>query len=62
MNNGGVRVLRKDLLRVAGVCHEILTRPELKAALLAGQKKALEKYLRPRTGRILLDNLRRLQP
>jgi glycosyltransferase involved in cell wall biosynthesis len=62
MNHGGVLVVRKDLLGVAGVCHEILSRPELKAAVLAGQGKALEKYLRPRTGKILLDNLRRLLP
>jgi glycosyltransferase involved in cell wall biosynthesis len=58
MNNGGVRVVRKDLLRVAALCHEILSAPALRAAILAGQERALEKYRRQRTGSILLDFLR----
>jgi len=57
MNNGGVRVVRKDLLRVAALCHEILSAPALRAAILAGQERALEKYRRQRTGSILLDFL-----
>jgi glycosyltransferase involved in cell wall biosynthesis len=58
MNGGGVLLRAKDPLRVAALCHEVLTRPGLKAALLAGQERALQKYLRPRTGAILLDYLR----
>ena len=62
MNNGGILVREKDFLRIAALCHEILTRPELKAILLASQDKALEKYQQKRTGEILLDYLSRLQP
>ncbi|TFG73803.1 MAG: glycosyltransferase [Chrysiogenales bacterium] len=62
MNGGGMLVREKNFIKIAALCHEILTRRELKAALLAGQRLALEKYLRPRTGKILLDYLRGLQP
>ncbi|MEI6614153.1 MAG: glycosyltransferase, partial [Chrysiogenales bacterium] len=62
MNNGGMLVREKDFLRIAALCHEILTHPELKAILLASQDKALEKYQQKRTGEILLDYLSRLQP
>ncbi|MCJ7523737.1 MAG: glycosyltransferase [Candidatus Aminicenantes bacterium] len=62
MNGGGVLVREKNFVKIAALCHEILTRRDLKAALLAGQRRALGKYLRPRTGKILLDYLRGLQP
>ncbi len=62
MNGGGVLVKQKDLLRVAAVCHEILTRPGLRREILAGQGRSLEKYRQQRTGKILLDYLRALQP
>jgi glycosyltransferase involved in cell wall biosynthesis len=62
MNGGGVLVHKKDFLRIAALCHEILTDQKLKADLLAGQDKALEKYQQKRTGEILLDYLSRLQP
>ena len=62
MNGGGALVREKDFLKIAALGNEILTRPELKAALLAGQDKALEKYRQKRTGKILLDYLSRLQP
>ncbi|MCX6558531.1 MAG: glycosyltransferase family 4 protein [Candidatus Aminicenantes bacterium] len=62
MNHGGVLVHEKDFLKIAALCHQILTRPELKAAILAGQQTALEKYHRQRTGEILLAFLRGLQP
>ena len=39
MNGGGMLVREKDLLRIAALCHEILTRPALKAAILAGQER-----------------------
>ena len=48
MNNGGVLVREKDPLKIAALCHEILSRPELKAAILAGQEKALDKYRQQR--------------
>ena len=62
MNNGGVLVREKNLLQVAALCHEILSRPQLKAAILAGQEKALGKYRRQLTGQILLGYLNGLQP
>jgi glycosyltransferase involved in cell wall biosynthesis len=58
MNGGGVLIREKDPLRVAGLCHEILSHPPLRAAILAGQERALAKYRQQRTGRILLDFLR----
>jgi glycosyltransferase involved in cell wall biosynthesis len=58
MNGGGILLREKDPLRIAALCHEILARPELKAALLAGQARALAKYGRQRTGGILLEHLR----
>ena len=61
MNNGGVLVHKKDFLRIAALCHEILSRPGLKNEILAGQARALEKYRQQLTGRILLDFLRSLQ-
>jgi glycosyltransferase involved in cell wall biosynthesis len=62
MNNGGVLVREKDFLKIAALCYEILSRPELKAMILAGQEKALEKYRQQLTGQILLAYLRGLQP
>jgi glycosyltransferase involved in cell wall biosynthesis len=62
MNNGGVLVREKNFLKIAALCHEILSRPELKATILAGQEKALGKYRQQRTGKILLAYLRGLQP
>lgn len=62
MNGGGMLVHEKDFFKIAALCHEIISRPELKTALLLGQKKALEKYRPQRTGQILLAYLRSLQP
>ncbi len=62
MNGGGVLLREKNFPRIAALCHEILTRPELRAALLAGQRRALEKYRQQRTGAILLEYLRGLRP
>ncbi len=62
MNGGGLLLRKRDPLHVAAVCHEVLTRPDLKAALLAGQARALEKYRQQRTGGILLEYLRGLRP
>jgi glycosyltransferase involved in cell wall biosynthesis len=62
MNHGGILVREKDPLKIAALCHEILSRPKLKAAILAGQEKALAKYRQQVTGRILLEYLRGLRP
>jgi Glycosyltransferase len=58
LNNGGLLVREKDPLSIAAVCDQVLSRPALRAAVLAGQARALEKYRRRRTGGILLDFLR----
>ncbi len=58
LNGGGLLLRQKDPLPTAALCHEILSRPRLKDALLAGQRRALEKYRRQRTGGVLLDFLR----
>lgn len=58
LNEGGLLVREKDPLRIAAVCDQVLSRPGLRAAVLAGQARALEKYRRQRTGGILLDFLR----
>jgi len=60
MNNGGVLVNNKDFLRVAGVMEQILTDSHLKEKILRSQQSALTKYLKNRTGRILLDFLEEL--
>jgi len=62
MNGGGVLLREKNFFQIAALCHEILTRPELQAVLLAGQRQALEKYRQQRTGTILLEYLRGLRP
>jgi glycosyltransferase involved in cell wall biosynthesis len=62
LNGAGVLVREKDPLRIAAVCHAILSDPALKARLLSGQRQALEKYRRQRTGETLLAQLRRLRP
>ena len=62
MNGGGILVRQKNFFRIAALCNEILSRPQLKEALLAGQRQALGKYLQQRTGKILLDYLRGLRP
>jgi glycosyltransferase involved in cell wall biosynthesis len=62
MNGGGVLVREKDFLKIAALCHEILSRPALKKEILVGQARSLEKYRRQRTGQTLLAYLRGLQP
>jgi glycosyltransferase involved in cell wall biosynthesis len=62
MNHGGMLVREKDFFKIAALCNEILTRPELRRPLLASQEKALGKYRQQRTGKILLSFLRTLQP
>ena len=62
MNGGGMLVKEKNFLHIAALVNEIVTRPELKTALLAGQDKALEKHSQKKSGKILLDYLQQLQP
>ena len=61
MNHGGILVHEKDFLKIAALCHEILSRPGLKKEILTGQARALGKYRQQLTGQILLEFLRSLQ-
>jgi len=60
MNNGGILVNHKDFISIAALIDRVLTDPGLKTRLLATQKKALQKYLKEKTGQILLDFLHKL--
>lgn len=60
MNNGGVLVNQKDFIRVAALMDRILTDSCLQEKVLRSQQKALKKYLKNKTGKILLDHLQRL--
>lgn len=60
MNNGGILVNKKDYLKMAALMDHILNDPELKESILRSQREALKKYLKKRTGNILLDYLKKL--
>jgi glycosyltransferase involved in cell wall biosynthesis len=60
MNNGGILVNQKDFIRVAALIDHVLTDSRLKEQILCSQQKALKKYLKNKTGKILLDHLQRL--
>jgi glycosyltransferase involved in cell wall biosynthesis len=62
MNDGGILVNQKDFIRAAALIDHILTNPRLKEKILNTQQKALKKYSRNKTGKILLDYLKNLQP
>ncbi len=58
MDGGGILVNNKDLLRIAALINEIKINNKFKEEILASQKRALKKYRKNRTGKILLDHLR----
>jgi glycosyltransferase involved in cell wall biosynthesis len=60
MNNGGILVNRKDFIRVAALIDHVLTDSRLNEQILRSQQKALKKYLKNKTGKILLDHLQGL--
>lgn len=60
MNNGGLLVNRKDFLYIAGLMDRVLTDPELKEKILASQQKALQKYYKNKTGKILLEYIEKI--
>ena len=60
MNNGGILVNKKDLLRVAALIDNILTDSLLKEKILRSQQKALEKYYKNKTGKILLEYIKKM--
>ena len=60
MNGGGILVNHKDYLQVAALMDHILRTPPLKEKILRTQRQALEKYLKNKTGRILLEHLKKI--
>jgi glycosyltransferase involved in cell wall biosynthesis len=57
MNGGGVTLYEKDFLRTAALIDRIQRDEALKAKIIQGQLKALEKYSRENVSRILLEHL-----
>lgn len=57
MNSGGVLVNRKDFLQAAALMDQVLTDSRLKEKILRSQQGALKKYLKKKTGKILLEHL-----
>ena len=60
MNNGGILVNHKDFIRVAALIDRILTDSSLHEQILDSQQRALGKYARNETGKILLEHLQRI--
>lgn len=60
MNNGGILINKKDFFQIASIMDSILGNPNLKQRVLRSQQKALKKYLRNRTGKILLSHIKSL--
>jgi glycosyltransferase involved in cell wall biosynthesis len=60
MNNGGILVNHKDFIRVAALIERILTDSSLHAQILDSQQRALEKYAKNKTGKVLLEHLQRI--
>ncbi len=61
MNRGGLLVNRKDYVHIAGLMNHVLENPQLKKKILASQQTALKKYLKNKTGKILLEFIEKLQ-
>jgi hypothetical protein len=53
-------VNQKDFIRAAALIDHVLTDSRLKEQVLRSQQTALKKYLKNKTGKILLDHLQRL--
>jgi glycosyltransferase involved in cell wall biosynthesis len=60
MNNGGILVNHKDFIRMAALLDQVFSDSHLKEKILDSQQKALKKYLKNKTGKILLDYLQEL--
>ncbi len=57
MNNGGILLNKKEFVRVAALIDKIVTDQSTREKVLKTQNKALEKYFKNRTGKILLEHL-----
>lgn len=60
MNSGGILVKHKDYIAIAGLMDIILTDTTLREKILAGQRQALKKYSKNKTGQVLLDYLKKI--
>jgi len=60
MNGGGILVNHKNYLQVAALMHHILSKHQLKEKILKTQQQALKKYLINKTGKILLEHIKRI--
>ena len=61
MNNGGLLVNQKDFIGIAALMDRVLTDFTLKEKILVSQQKALEKYAKNKTGRILLEYIKKME-
>ena len=61
MNGGGVLINRKDYLSVAAIIDKTVNDELFRTKLLEGQKTALQKYFKKRTGIILLEFVKSLK-
>jgi len=60
MNGGGLLVNHKDYLQIAVLMDQVLSDNELRQKVLKSQREALQRYLKKRTGQILMDHIQRL--
>jgi len=61
MNGGGVVLREKDFLRTAALIDRIQNDAALRARIVEGQLKALEKFSRANVSRILLDEIEKVR-
>jgi len=60
MNNGGILLNKKNFLETAALIDRIVSNDELRKKILDTQKESLKKYFTNRTGKILLDHLKKI--
>jgi len=60
MNGGGILVNRKDFIRVAALMDHILSNSRLKEKILRSQQQALKRFLKNKTGAILVEHLNKM--
>lgn len=60
MNGGGVTLYKKDFLKTAALIDRIQSDGALKARIIEGQLRSLEKYSRENVSRILIEHIERV--
>ncbi len=61
MNGGGIILRRKDLFKTAALIDAVMKDNSLRARIIDSQVKALDKYQKENTGRILLGHIERVK-